>query len=207
VKRIIGLAASTALLATMASPIAAGRTGAGCSGGRTQPATLSIDGNLYAVIRAPGERFSFGGSGPPVSTFAEALRLVRHLGFKGTNAELLHRLDMPIPGASFASGSGSSDFTFACRGTYRATALVRADHGSITGTRFWLRQGAAHVTRAFCMPAQWVPPGALVSVSFPVPLTRAAPVFEIDYDGDGKVDSVGPFEPGGAQFPSSERCD
>jgi len=206
VRRATGIAAALALAAATASPAGHGQTETACRGA-AQPATFSIEGNLYAVVRAPGDRFAFGGSGPPVSTFAQALGLVRRLGFKGTDAQLLHRLDSPIRGASFAGGSGSSDFTFTCRGTYRATALVRTDRGSISGTRFWLRQGRADAARAFCMPAQWVPPGALVSVSFPVPLTRAAPVFEIDFDGDGKVDSIGPFQPGGAQFPSSERCD
>ena len=51
-----------------------------------------------------------------------------------------------------------------------------------------------------------MPPGAHVSVSFHVPLARAAPVFEIDWNGDGEVDSIGPFQPGGAGFPTTERC-
>jgi len=41
------------------------------------------------------------------------------------------------------------------------------------------------------MPEQWVPADALVSVSFRVPLARTPPEFEIDWDGDHKVDSIG----------------
>ena len=48
---------------------------------------------------------------------------------------------------------------------------------------------------------------ALVSVSFRVPLARTPPVFEIDWDGDHKVDSIGPFRSGGAGFPNTERCE
>jgi hypothetical protein len=107
----------------------------------------------------------------------------------------------------FADGGGSSAFSFSCSGSYRATALVRSDRGTITGTRFWLRQGLGRLTRAFCMPEQWVPPGALVSLSFRVPLASRPPVFEIDFDGNGKVDSIGPFRAGGAGFPQTERCD
>jgi hypothetical protein len=168
---------------------------------------LSIDGNLYAVVRAAHNRYAFGGSGPPVRNVPEALGLIRRLGFKGTDEQLLRRLSQTeIPGVDFAGGSGAGDFIFTCGGSYKATALVRSDRGSITGTRFWLRQGLPPVTRAFCMPEQWVPPGALVSVSFRVPLSRTPPVFEIDFDGNGTIDSVGPFRAGGAGFPQTDRC-
>jgi len=50
-------------------------------------------------------------------------------------------------------------------------------------------------------------PTALVSVSFRIPLARTPPVFQIDFDGNGKIDSVGPFRTGGAQLPQTERCD
>jgi hypothetical protein len=172
-----------------------------------QAATLSIEGNLYAVVRGEHDRYAFGGSGPYVLSFREAPALIRKLGFKGTDAQLVRRLSRSaIPGVDFAGGGGSSDFTFTCRGSYRATALVRRDGHGITGTRFWLSQGRPHVTRAFCMPEQWVPSGALVSIAFHVPLARTPPVFEIDWDGNGTVDSVGPFQRGGADFPNTERC-
>jgi len=61
------------------------------------------------------------------------------------------------------------------------------------------------------LPAAGYGPGhratALVSVSFRIPLARTPPVFEIDFDGNGKIDSVGPFRTGGAQLPQTERCD
>jgi hypothetical protein len=102
----------------------------GCGHGQSQPTTLSVDGNLYAVVRGADNRAAFGGSGPPVSSFREALALVRKLGFRGTNAQLLSRLSRSaIRGADFAGGSGST------------------------------------------------------------------------------VDSIGPFQPGGANFPSTTRCD
>jgi hypothetical protein len=196
------------LAAAVAAPALHARTGAACGHGRAQLTTLSIEGNLYAMVRAADERYAFGWSGPPVLSLPEALTLIRHLGFKGTDAQLFRRLSQSeIPGADFADGGGSSDFTFTCRGSYRATALVRSDRRSITGTRFWLRQGDTRVARAFCMPEQWVPAGALVSVSFRIPLARTPPVFEIDFDGNGKIDSVGPFRTGGANFPQTERCD
>jgi len=31
-------------------------------------------------------------------------------------------------------------------------------------------------------------------------------MFEIDWNGDGKIDVSGPFPPGGAGVPRSERC-
>lgn len=203
------IAASLAVLvAAVAAPSAAAREAARCERGQVSQTTLSIDGNLYAVIRGEHQRYAFGGSGPPVSSVSEALTLIRKLGFGGTNAELFRRLaGSSIPGTDFADGGGSSDFFLTCRGSYRATALVRRDGRFITATRFWLRQGEPRVTRAFCMPEQWVPAGALVSVSFRVPLASAPPVFEIDWNGDGKVDSVGPFRPGGTAFPGSDRCD
>jgi hypothetical protein len=203
----VGVSVVLLLAAAVAAPGAPARDEARCAHGPAPPTTLSIDGNQYTVVRGEHDRQAFGWSGPPVSSFPEALGLARKLGFRGTNAELVRRFSRSaIPGVDFADGGGSSDFFFACRGSYRATALVRSDRGSITGTRFWLRQGQAPVTRAFCMPEQWVPPGALVTVSFRVPLARTPPVFEIDWNGDGKVDSVGPFRRGGAGFPSTERC-
>jgi len=51
-----------------------------------------------------------------------------------------------------------------------------------------------------------VPAGARVSVRFHVPLASSAPVFTIDWNGDGKIDSLGPFRAGGARFPVSDRC-
>src|SRR5690242_12971315 len=96
------------LAAGLAEPEVHARVSA-CAQGRVQPATLSIEGNLYAVVRANERHYAFGGSGPTVSTFAEALTLIRHLGFKGTTAQLLRRLDGQIPGVTFAGGSGSSD--------------------------------------------------------------------------------------------------
>jgi hypothetical protein len=196
------------LVAAVAAPSAPARDGVRCEHGRVPPTTLSIEGNLYAVVRGEHDRHAFGGSGRPVSTVPEALTLIRKLGFRGTDAELFRRLSRgSIPGVDFADGGAGSDFVFTCRGSYRATALVRRDGRFISATRFWLRQGEPHVTRAVCMPEQWVPAGALVSISFRVPLARTPPVFEIDWNGDGKVDSVGPFRRGGAGFPSSGRCD
>jgi hypothetical protein len=172
------------------------------------PTTLIIDGNLYAVVRAAQRRYLFGASGRPVLSMPEALRLVRRLGFTGTDAQLFRRLEREgIPGAGYADAGSISNFTFGCQGTYTATAVVRTDRGAITATRFWLQQGGTlHVTRAFCMPEQWVPVGARVSVTFRVPLAAAAPVFAIDWDANGKVDSVGPFRAGGTRFPARDRC-
>ena len=203
------IAAVVALLvADVAAPTRPAQANVGCAHGRVQAATLSIEGNLYAVVRGEHDRYAFGGSGPYVLSFGDASALIRKLGFKGTDAQLLRRLSQSaIPGVDFAGGGGSSDFIFTCRGSYRATALVRSDHHTITGTRFWLRQGQPQVTRVFCMPEQWVPAGARVSISFHVPLARTPPVFEIDWDGNGTVDSVGPFRAGGAAFPSTERCE
>jgi hypothetical protein len=171
------MALLASLAAAVATPAVRARTDAACTDGRAQPATLSIEGNLYAMVRAADERFAFGWSGKPVLSFPEALTLIRHLGFKGTDAQLLRRLSQSqIPGVDFADGGASSDFIFTCRGSYRATALVRSDRRSITGTRFWLRQGETRIARAFCMPEQWVPAEALVSVSFRIPRAHAAGV-------------------------------
>lgn len=155
-------------------------------------------------MRAPGRHYLFGSSGLLVETVPEALRLVRALGFTGTDARLFDLLDKQarVPGAQYSDG----EFDFGCRGTYTATALVRQKGGYIVATRFWLQQGETRVTGAFCMPEQWVPAGARVSVTFRVPLGTSAPVFRIDWDGNGKVDSVGPFRAGGARFPVSDRC-
>jgi hypothetical protein len=169
--------------------------------------TLIADGNLYVVVRSTQQRYIFGWSDKPVLSIPQALRLVRALGFKGTDAQLFRRLNGDaIPGANYSDAGSIGDFTFACRGTYTATALVRSDHGSITATRFWLQAGASRAARAFCMPEQWAPAGAWVSVRFHVPLEAAPPVFTIDWNADGKIDSAGPFRPGGAQFPTSDRC-
>ncbi|HKU58219.1 MAG TPA: hypothetical protein VJP39_01330 [Gaiellaceae bacterium] len=169
--------------------------------------TLTADGNLYVVVRSAQRRYIFGWSDQPVLSIPQALRLARALGFKGTDAQLFRRLSGDaIPGANFSDAGSIGDFTFACQGTYTATAVVRSNHGAITATRFWLQQGGLHVTRAFCMPEQWVRAGAWVSVKFHVPLATDAPVFTIDWNHDGKVDSVGPFRPGGGQFPTSDRC-
>lgn len=172
------------------------------------PTTLVADGNLYIVVRSAQRRSLFGGSGRPVLSFREALRLVRALGFTGTDAQLLRRLGRNgIPGATYTDAGSISNFTFGCQSTYTATAVVRSDGGAITATRFWLQQGGLlHVTRAFCMPEQWVPAGARVSVTFHAPLASAAPVFAIDWDADGKVDSIGPFRRGGMRFPKNDRC-
>ncbi len=207
-RTVAGIGALVALLvAAVAVPSAPGSTDAGCEHGQAPRVTLSIDGNLYAVVRGEHDRTLFGASGPPVLSFPQAFRLIRKLGFEGTNAQLLRRLSNGgLPGVAFADGGGSSGFYFTCSGSYRTTAVVRLEGRSITGTRFWLRQGSQGDARAFCMPAQWVPAGALVSVSFRVPLGRAAPVFTIDWDGNGTVDSVGPFQAGGAGFRASQRC-
>ena len=172
------------------------------------PTTLVADGNLYVVVRSTRRRYLFGWSGRPVLSYPDALRLVRALGFTGTDAQLLRRLEgSKIPGASYANAGSISNFMLGCQGTYTATAVVRSDRGAITATRFWLQQGGLlRVTRAFCMPEQWVPVGARVSVTFHVPLAAAAPIFRIDWDGNGKVDSIGPFRRGGARFPTSDRC-
>ncbi len=89
-----------------------------------------------------------------------------------------------------------------------ALRLVRALGFTGTGSRLVdrLQQGTTRVTRAFCMPEQWVPVGARVSVRFHVPLAASAPVFTIDWNGDGRIDSLGPFRPGGARIPLSDRC-
>jgi hypothetical protein len=205
-----GLAALVMLSGVAAAaPNLPARGNVGCEQGQVQPTTLSIEGNLYADVRGEHNRYAFGGSGPYVLSSQEALVLVRKLGFKGTNAQLVRRLSQStIPGVDFGgSGGSSSDFTFTCRGSYRVTALVRREGHAITGTRFWLKQGRLRITRAFCMPEQWVPADALVSVSFRVPLARTPPEFEIDWDGDHKVDSIGPFRSGGARFPNTERCE
>ena len=201
---VVALAFAASLSAAPAAAI-----GTGC----TRPpgrglTTLAADGNLYVVVRSARRRYVFGWSDKPVLSIPQALRLVRALGFKGTDSQLFRRLSGDaIPGANYSDSGSVGDFTFACRGTYTATALVRSDHGAITATRFWLQQpGPSHVIRAFCMPEQWVPAGAWVSVRFHVPLGAAAPVFTIDWNADGKVDSVGPFRSGGARFPVSDRC-
>lgn len=179
----------------------------GCVHGAGGPTTLIADGNLYVAVRSAQRRYLFGWSDRPVLSFPEALRLLRALGFTGTDAQLLRRLTgSGIPAAIFADAGSIGNFTLGCRGTYTATALVRSDRGSITATRFWLHQGGLHVTRGFCMPEQWVPAGARVSVTFHVPLASAAPVFTIDWNHDGKPDSIGPFRRGGTRFPTSDRC-
>jgi hypothetical protein len=185
------------------------RAAATCANGRAPQTTLFIEGNLYAVVRAQ-QHYLFGASGRTVLDFAEALRLIRALGYTNTKTTaqvttLIRRAG--VPGATFSDGGGASEFDLDCRGVYTVTALVRREGNAITGTRFWLQLGQQpRLKRAFCMPEQWVPAGALVSVTFRAPLATTAPVFTIDWDGNGKIDSVGPFQPGGARFPSSERC-
>ena len=90
------------------------------------------------------------------------------------------------------------------RGSGGPTTLV-ADGNLYVGVRSQ-QGGFPKVTRAFCMPEQWVRAGARVSVRFPVPLAAKAPVFTVDWNADGKPDSVGPFRPGGKRFPTSDRC-
>jgi hypothetical protein len=173
------------------------------------PTAVIIDGNLYADVRGAKQRYVFGSSGRPVLSVDEALGLVKALRFTGTAGQLLDRLERsPISGATYSNDGTFSYFTVSCPGTYTATAVVRSEGGgSITGTRFWLQQGLPpHVRRAFCMPEQWVRAGALVSVTFHVPLAARAPVFAVDSDGNGKADSVGPFRPGGSAFPANDSC-
>jgi len=200
---VVALAVGSGLSSRPAAAI-----GTTCARSPSGPTTLVADGNLYVAVRSAQRRYLFGASGRPVLSFPEALRLIRALGFTGTDAQLFRRLSgNGIPGATYADAGSISNFTLGCQGTYTATALVRSDNGDITATRFWLQQGGLlHVTRAFCMPEQWVPAGARVSVRFHVPLAAGAPVFTIDWDGNGKVDSLGPFRPGGARFPMSDRC-
>jgi hypothetical protein len=197
-----------AIAASMASRPAAAVGTTACVHTGSGSTTLIADGNLYVDVRSPRGRYLFGWSDQPVLSFPEALRLIRALGFTGTDAQLLRRLEgSGIPGASYADAGSIGNFTLGCRGRYTATALVRSDHGAITATRFWLQQGGTlRVTRAFCMPEQWVPAGARVSVTFQVPLAAAAPVFAIDWDGNGKIDSIGPFHAGGTRFPVDDRC-
>jgi len=188
---------------SLVAAVAIATHGSACP--RTGTSTkLILDGDLYAVVRAPGRHYLFGSSGILVETVPEALRLVRALGFTGTDSKLFDLLDKRdhISGALYNDG----EYDFSCAGTYTATALVRQKGGYIVATRFWLQQGEPRVTRAFCMPEQWVPAGAHVSVTFRVPLGTSAPVFRIDWNGDGKVDSVGPFRAGGARFPVNDRC-
>jgi hypothetical protein len=175
------------------------------AGGST---TLVADGNLYVGVRSTDGRYIFGWSDQPVLTLPQALRLVRALGLTGTDAQLFRRLSAKaIPGATYADAGSIGNFTFTCQGTYTARAVVRSDHGAVSATRFWLQQGnPLHVTRAFCMPEQWVRAGARVSVRFHVPLAAAAPVFTIDWNADGKTDGVGPFRPGGKLFPTNDHC-
>ena len=195
------------MLLSLVAAVAIATHGSACA--RTvQPTRLVIDDYLYTVVRAPGQHYLFGSSGPPVETVPDALRLVRALGFTGTDAKLFDYLEKRngIPGGRYEDAGSISNFDLTCGATYNATAVVRRRGGSIVATRFWLQQGTAHVTRAFCMPEQWVPAGARVSVRFHVPLASSAPVFTIDWNGDGKIDSLGPFRAGGARFPVSDRC-
>jgi hypothetical protein len=198
------VALGTAALVGVTAGHASGRGASTCTRIHGEPTRLVLDGYLYAVVRAPGRRFLFGSSGPPVETIPEALHLIRALGFTGTDSELLDTLmkRSTIPGAQYGDG----EFYFGCRGVYTVTAVVRQKGRFTTATRFWLQQGVTRVTRAFCMSGQWVPAGARVSVTFRTPLASSAPVFAIDLDGNGKVDRVGPFRPGGARFPISDRC-
>ena len=202
-----GLVALAIAASLSARPAAALTTGA-CVHAPGGPTTLIADGNLYAVVRSAQRRYLFGWSGRPVQSFPEAIRLVRELGFTGSDVELSRRLSgAGIPGGTYSDQGSISDFTLSCQGRYTVTAVVRTDRGAITATRFWLQQGGLpRVTRAFCMPEQWVPAGARVSVTFRVPLAAASPVFAIDWDGNGKIDSIGPFRPGGKRFPTSDRC-
>jgi len=195
------------VLFSLVAAVAIATHGSACARA-VQPTRLVIDGYLYAVVRAPGQHFLFGSSGPPVETVPDALRLVRALGFTGTDAKLFDYLEKRngIPGGRYEDAGSISNFDLTCGATYTATAVVRSRGGSIVATRFWLQQGTTHVTRAFCMPEQWVPAGARVSVRFHVPLPSSAPVFTIDWNGDGKIDSLGPFRAGGARFPVSDRC-
>jgi hypothetical protein len=102
----------------------------GCEPGSVQSTTLSIEGNLYAVVRGENHRYAFGGSGRYVLSFEEALGLIRRLGFKGTNAQLLRRISQSaIPGVDFADGGASSDFTFTCRQRHRG------QHRSVSARR------------------------------------------------------------------------
>jgi len=197
-----------ALPAVLTTRPAAAIGAAACVHAAGGPTTLVADGNLYVGVRSTQGRYLFGWSDQPVLSFPQALHLVRALGLTGTDAQLVRRLSGDaIPGATYTDAGSIGDFAFACRGAYTATAVVRSNHGAVSATRFWLQQGGVlHVTRAFCMPEQWVPAGARVSVKFHVPLAAAAPVFTIDWNADGKADSVGPFRPGGKQFPANARC-
>ena len=73
-----GLAALVMLFGVAAAaPNLPARGNVGCEQGQVQPTTLSIEGNLYAVVRGEHNRYAFGGRGPYVLSFQEALVLVR----------------------------------------------------------------------------------------------------------------------------------
>jgi hypothetical protein len=173
-----------------------------------QTTTVVIDGELYAMVRAPGPRYVFGWSGKPVLTFDEALRLLRKLGLRGTDRQLFGLLSggRKIPGASYGEGGSIAYFFLRCRGRYTSTVVVRGGRYR-PATRIWLHEERARILRAFCMDEVWLPKDARLSVTFTAPLASTPPTFSIDRNADGRIDRRGKFRPGGGSFPSPPvRC-
>jgi hypothetical protein len=199
------IATAAATLAGMTGPAVAGHAAtAACRPNPTETATLIVDGDLYAGVRSQDGRYIFGWSGPPVLSFPAAFRLVRQLGVKASVQQLLSGKE--VAGATYADGGSIAYFSFSCPGRYDVKAVVR-----IAGpTRFWLQERrlvGVVPGRTFCMTAQDLPKGALLTASFDRPLGARPPTFAVDVDADGTVDRRGSFRHGGAAFPRvGARC-
>ena len=208
-RRCVGaLVLAVAVLAGTASsrPAEPATVGSVCPYADVEETTVIIDGELYGMIRAPGPRYVFGWSGKPALDFPEAFRLVRLLGLKGSDRELFALLSRGIRGADYSDGGSIGYFYLRCPGTYRAVVVVRGP-GAVPATRIWLHEELhGRVVRSFCMPGQWIWPRARLAVRFTAPLSAKPPTFEIDRNGDGRIDRRGTFRRGGAAFPSRVRC-
>src|SRR5262245_56697768 len=86
---MLALAAGGALAIDTATAGSAGAR-SGCTPDALRRQTvLVIDGDLWGMVRSSKGGYVFGWSGPPVLGYAEAVRLMRLLGLRGTAEQLL----------------------------------------------------------------------------------------------------------------------
>src|SRR5206468_9127328 len=108
------------------------------------------------MIRSQDGRYLFGWSGRPLLSLEEAVRLIRALGVKGTNRQLLAIALRPeIVGGDYWDGGAIGYFEVRCPGPYRAAVVVRGGR-FLPATRIWLHQERARVTRSLCMAGPWL---------------------------------------------------
>jgi hypothetical protein len=140
-----------------------------------------MGGDLYAVVGSSQGGLLGGWSGPPVLSVEGALRWATALG---VGKSLFSARE--IVGGSFGDGGSESDFSFGCKATYVARAVVRRGRDPVQFGVYDDR--GARPSAGFHSPELQLPLGALVELRFTHPLARTAPVLLLDRDGDGTWD-------------------